>query len=93
MPPSVVQEFCKVAEMSLDGESLAQLPRHQRLPVAYADDLTSHDPLNLGSVIIRVFAASDNCDLKHSRSLFGKLESADGVPLPRGLGATSSALP
>ena len=67
----VAQELGQVAEVRPDREPLAELPGHQRLAVADADDLASPDPLDLRRVRVRDLAAADDGDLKH-RAAFSR---------------------
>ena len=66
--PGVVEQLADVAEVAPDREPLAQLPRHQRLAVADADDLAPVDPPDLRRVGVRDLAAADDRDLKHGRA-------------------------
>src|SRR5579863_8713960 len=53
------------AEILFYRESFVQLPGHQRFSVADADDFAILDPLDLRSVRIRNFSATDDGDFQH----------------------------
>src|SRR5579859_35317 len=56
---------CQIVEGSFNGESLAELPGHQRFGIASADKLASRNPQQLRGMRIRDLAATDYGDSKH----------------------------
>ena len=63
--PGFTQEFSQITKVLLDGESLVDLARHQRLSVANSNDFASFDPPDLRGMRICDLATAYDGHLKH----------------------------
>jgi len=60
------QQFVQLTKTPANRESLRQLARHQRLPVAHPDDFATAYPLDLRRVVVCDLSASYKRDSKHA---------------------------
>src|SRR5689334_14898250 len=48
----LAEHLRQIAKICFDWESLGDLPRHEQLPIAYSDNFTAFNPLNLRAMVI-----------------------------------------
>src|SRR5690242_8309712 len=79
----IPEHHSEVAEPSLDGKTVIELPGHEGFPVTNSDDLAFRDPLNLRNVRIGNFSTAYDRDLKHTVVLRGNFRNSGLNPPPR----------
>src|SRR5262249_53478490 len=87
----VRQQLTHIAEVSRDGESLRELPGHQRLAIADGDDVAPLYPADLRRVRVGDFSAPDDPDPKHARVSLDNFENTGRTPPPSARAASSRA--